>query len=436
MATLTGRAPKDTYKDLLQISNSNSGIDATLRTIEDGEGTSSTLQLSTTTTQVTATMGITGVLTATAGIVTGGVIRSDTDGTDDLGTTSIRFANVYTDNIGDSGQALTILNDISFSVDNPEILGGHTNGVMYLSPSTANALGGNITLFGDTHATRAGDIEFRDDASVVGVFDASAVQWNFQGASVITTGVANAATFEPTGDTSAGDNAAMGYTATEGVILTGQGSVNDVTIKNDTDGTALSVPTGTNNVLFGDSIAIATTGVLHFNTFGDAGNSMSYDGTVDGPKVTGNFGVSGDTTLTGSLSKGSGSFKISHPLPAMTDTHYLVNSFLEGPRADLIHRGQVVLVAGAASVNIDTASGYTEGTFDVLCREVQCFTTNEDGWTAVRGALAGNILIIEAQDNTCTDTINWMVIGERKDPHMIETSWTDANGRVIVEPEK
>jgi len=38
--------------------------------------------------------------------------------------------------------------------------------------------------------------------------------------------------FEATGDTAAGDNAAMGYTAAEGLILTGQGSTNDVTVFN------------------------------------------------------------------------------------------------------------------------------------------------------------------------------------------------------------
>jgi len=46
MATLTGTRVKDTYKDLLQVSNSNSGIDSTLRTISDGEATDSVLQLS------------------------------------------------------------------------------------------------------------------------------------------------------------------------------------------------------------------------------------------------------------------------------------------------------------------------------------------------------------------------------------------------------
>ena len=67
------------------------------------------------------------------------------------------------------------------------------------------------------------------------------------------TGVASAATFEPDGDTSAGDNAAIGYTAAEGLILTGQGSTSDITLKNDADATVFTVPTGTDDILFPDS---------------------------------------------------------------------------------------------------------------------------------------------------------------------------------------
>lgn len=141
-------------------------------------------------------------------------------------------------------------------------------------------------------------------------------------------------------------------------------------------------------------------------------------------------------TVVGSLSKGSGSFKIDHPLPEKTSTHHLVHSFIEGPQADLIYRGKVNLVNGLAIINIDQAAGMTEGTFVVLCRDVQCFTTNESDWTAVRGAVSGNILTIETQDNSSTASISWMVIGERQDKHMYETEWTDENGKVIVEPLK
>ena len=139
-------------------------------------------------------------------------------------------------------------------------------------------------------------------------------------------------------------------------------------------------------------------------------------------------------TIPGSLSKGSGSFRIEHPLPSKSETHELVHSFIEGPQADLIYRGKVMLINGAASVNIDAVATMTEGTFEALCREVQCFTTNESGWTAIRGKVTGNILTIEAQDSTCTDEISWMVIGERKDKHMLDTEWTDDDGKVIVEP--
>jgi hypothetical protein len=141
-------------------------------------------------------------------------------------------------------------------------------------------------------------------------------------------------------------------------------------------------------------------------------------------------------TIPGSLSKGSGSFRIEHPLSSKSETHELVHSFIEGPQADLIYRGKATLVNGIASVNIDNAATMTEGTFEVLCREVQCFTTNESGWTAIRGKVTGNILTIQAQDSTCTDEISWMVIGERQDKHMIDTEWTDENGKVIVEPLK
>jgi hypothetical protein len=73
------------------------------------------------------------------------------------------------------------------------------------------------------------------------------------GASAITTtGVITGGTLEATADTSAGDNAAIGYTSAEGLILTGQGSTSDITLKNDADATVFTVPTGTDDILFPD----------------------------------------------------------------------------------------------------------------------------------------------------------------------------------------
>jgi len=147
------------------------------------------------------------------------------------------------------------------------------------------------------------------------------------------------------------------------------------------------------------------------------------------------------TTLTslnvvGALSKSSGSFKIDHPLPEKKESHHLVHSFVESPKADLIYSGMAKLTDGKVTINIDEESGMTEGTFEALCRENRRFCTNEEGFTRVKSILDGNLLTIIAEDNTCTDEIFWQVIAERKDDHMFNTSWTDENGRVIVEPEK
>ena len=137
--------------------------------------------------------------------------------------------------------------------------------------------------------------------------------------------------------------------------------------------------------------------------------------------------------IGGSLSKSSGSFKIDHPLPSMSNTHSLYHSFIEGPQADLIYRGKVDLVNGGASINLDTVSKMTSGTFEALNRNVQCFTSNESDWDAVKGSVSGNTLTISCQNASSTATVSWLVIGERKDKHMYDTSWTDDDGFVIPE---
>jgi hypothetical protein len=151
MAALTGKKPKDTYKDLLQVSNSNAGIDGTLRFVSDGEGTDSTLKLSTT----------------------------------------------------------------SISTTSKVVVGG---------------------------------------------------------------------------DTAAGDDAAIGFTAAEGLILTGQGSTNDITIKNDADAAVISVPTGTTNVTLAGDLTISGDDLtMGTNTSGAA---LIADGTNFNPVV-----ISGDAAI-------------------------------------------------------------------------------------------------------------------------------------------
>ena len=160
--------------------------------------------------------------------------------------------------------------------------------------------------------------------------------------------------------------------------------------------------------------------------------------TVSAPflESAGFFKHYGDLNVVGTLDASTKNFKIDHPLDSMNETHYLIHSSIEGPRADLIYRGRIRLYYGRAFVNIDLNSGMTNGTFESLCTNVQCFTTNETSWHAVKASVDGNILYIESENENSIDDISWMVVGERKDYGVVSSTNTDSTGKLIVEIEK
>ena len=79
----------------------------------------------------------------------------------------------------------------------------------------------------------------------------------FSGALASNGDITAGGTLNVTGDTAAGDDAAIGFTAAEGLILTGQGSTNDVTIKNDADTEVMGVATGATVVDFASGPTVA-----------------------------------------------------------------------------------------------------------------------------------------------------------------------------------
>jgi len=159
----------------------------------------------------------------------------------------------------------------------------------------------------DNAITLSGNAEVFVTATVADLFI------NDGASTLTTTGVITGGTVEATSDTAAGDNAAMGYQSDDGLVLTGQGAVRDVTIKNDADATVISIPTGTTNVDFASSIDVAnvaiSTGVIDLKNGGSQSvvkfycqeNNAHY-AQIQAP-AHGSF--SGDVTLT---------------LPATTDT--------------------------------------------------------------------------------------------------------------------
>jgi hypothetical protein len=174
------------------------------------------------------------------------------------------------------------------------------------------------------------------------------------------------------------------------------------------------------------------TGGLPAFAFGNSSIVVTTSDWTTSINTSNNF-VWGNMNVSGTFYAATKYFRIDHPLKP--ETHDLVHSVVESSRADVYYRGKSKLVNGSATINIDEYVGMTEGTFEALTKDVQCFTTNEDSWTNVKGNVVGNLLTIIAQDETCEDNVSWLVFGERNDDVYINRDDTDENGRLILEPE-
>jgi hypothetical protein len=153
MTALTGQTPASTYKDLLQVSNSNSGIDGTLRPIEDGEGSASTLSLSTTTASVAGDLTVTNDLLLAS---SGGVI--DFNSGDVTITHSSNLLTMASGRLimqeSSTGQTANLDAD-AFVLER-----SGTVGMSFLSPNTSN----NFIMFGDTDDDDVGQIKYNHNS--------------------------------------------------------------------------------------------------------------------------------------------------------------------------------------------------------------------------------------------------------------------------------
>jgi hypothetical protein len=180
----------------------------------------------------------------------------------------------------------------------------------------------------------------------------------------------------------------------------------------------------TNQMVVGQTILREAGGAGVIREFSDAW--YWYDNPTSGSYTAlMSLNASGNLVITGSISKGSGTFDIVHPV---LEGKRLRHSFIEGPQADLIYRGTVTLSTNATVINMDTEFDMAEGTWEAL---------NCNPWSIA--AASGEVLEWSFEGDTLTITgdegtvCNWMVIGERHDPHMIATDCTDEEGRIVLE---
>ena len=241
--------------------------------------------------------------------------------------------------------------------------------------------------------------------TTVGALNAGSITSGFTsidvGAGAITTtGIITGGTLEATTDTAAGDNAAIGYTAAEGLILTGQGSTNDVTIKNDLDSDVIEIPTGTTNVTIagdlgvGDDLTVSG-GVIKVQTNSGAVGKIDFYCEVSNAhfQTLQSQPHSAGSSTVSTLPAGANSTLVSR---VSTDT--LTNKTLTTPTIDQINAtgflvdasGDITLDAGGAEINFSD-DGTAIGHISMASQNV-----------TLKSIIDGKDIILQGLDGTAT----------------------------------
>ncbi|MBC8486930.1 MAG: hypothetical protein H8D45_12955 [Bacteroidetes bacterium] len=153
--------------------------------------------------------------------------------------------------------------------------------------------------------------------------------------------------------------------------------------------------------------------------FGMSNSFAAIQGNGSNANYAGYF--TGNVSVSGTLSKGGGSFKIDHPLDP--ENKYLYHSFVESPDMMNVYNGNIVLDSnGEAIVELPEW-------FDVLNRDFRYQLTCIAGFAPVYIAekISGNSFKIAG--GTSGMEVSWQVTGIRQDPYANQN-------RIQVEVEK
>jgi hypothetical protein len=278
-----------------------------------------------------------------------------------------------------TGLTLNSTNKLTFG-DAATFIHQSSNGVMTIDGEAT------IDLNASTAVLVSNDLKLNSDAAVLGFGADNDVTLTHAADTSLTLNVLMAATtFEPTGDTAAGDNAALGYTSVLGAILTGQGSTNDVTLVNDADATVLGIPTGTINVTMAGTLDVV----------GDiTGSTLN----ADGDTAAGDAAAIGYTAAEGLILTGQGS---TSDVVIKNDADVTVMSIATGTD-DVVFAGDVTV-----SGNLDVT-----GTFDLSdsnftnAGDIQLDSITGDGDTNTSITFSGSDIITFATGGSTAATLN------------------------------
>ncbi|MCI5057779.1 MAG: hypothetical protein MRY83_16810 [Flavobacteriales bacterium] len=185
---------------------------------------------------------------------------------------------------------------------------------------------------------------------------------------------------------------------------------------------------GSNNTTIGGNSSFAGVGrtsssCVYLGTSAGANNTTSSRLYIDNsstasPLIFGNFGtnavtINGSLTVTGTVSKGGGSFKIDHPNDP--ENKYLYHSFVESPDMMNVYNGNVELdLNGEAVITMPDYFGDLNEEFRYQLTCIGGFAN-----VYVKEEMNGNQFSIAG--GTPGLKVSWQVTGIRKDP------WAQAN---------
>ena len=306
MSSLEGKLLNNTYKDLLQISNNNVGVDDTARYIEDGEGTPSILSLSTTRVGIGTTdpldslhiLNTSGDASVRFEASNGQIMRIDQNS---IRTLSNNGFNIFTNAIETNNNATN-----GISIKNDGLLGVGTvspTARLHVSQSAevdddsraaiarwelANNSNVNFDIFGDTHPASPGWFQIGGWNADVGISIVSDTKADVEG------GLSNKGLFLRDGKIGVGTRSAASTFTVAGTSNTSSTLSNDppfVAIEN-------TRPDYINDYVFG-GIAFTKSGATYnqngnFSSGIRAGLIVKYDGDSLSNSGTSNVGLKMD----------------------------------------------------------------------------------------------------------------------------------------------
>lgn len=437
MSDLTGKTIASTYRDLLQVdaSSTNGGLDGTVRTIQDGQGTNSALQLSQSAVNINGTLELngtaitktaaeinaitdistlTGIAAGDAGTIYGrtltastGVSITNADGTAGNPTFSLAATSVSAGTY--AGQTT------SFDVDaTGRITGTNTTdtvsvgnvNTVNLSATTAN-FSGNVSVGGSFTASGALN---PSSVSTTGGITANNINVSAVDAGLITvSGTVSASAFYGDGSNLTGivatsaTNASYAASAGEAAVAV---SANHATSAN----TALFAGSATNatnavSAVFASSATNATNAVsaVFASSATNATNAINVDyggvvetssanlGTVSASDmfISGPVSVGGTVDVSGAVSIGGGLFVVGDV------------------SAGNIHAGGIIYGNGAGLFNVPSAEG---GTVNFVKAGTGIHVTL-DGTTTTNPITASGTLALNADQSFGTVSATSFVIG-------------------------